>query len=309
MKTTRREFIKQGLILGGAVGASPLLPFSAGTSLGSAAQATIAMVTGSRVEATRKAIQLLGGMEAFVKKGSRVILKPNMSFPHPPERATNTHPEVVATIARLCVDAGAKEVLVLDFPFNRPEPCLRLSGIADACKGIPHVYTLALTEEKFYRTIPIPRGKAINSIKIMQDVLDSDVLINIPTAKSHTTTGVSLGMKGLMGVMWDREYFHAKVDINQAIADLTSAVKINLTVLDASRALVNGGPSGPGKIETPNTIIAGRDPVAVDATGVTLVKWYGQQFQGSQVKHIAAAHAMGLGTMDANAIQILRAQA
>jgi uncharacterized protein (DUF362 family) len=115
-------------------------------------------------------------------------------------------------------------------------------------------------------------------------------------------------MKGLMGIMWDREYFHAKVDINQAIADLVSAVKIDLTVLDASRALLNGGPSGPGKIEKPNTIIAGRDPVAVDALGVTLVDWYGQKFTGSQVKHIAAAHAMGLGTMDLNAIKILKAQ-
>lgn len=311
MKTTRREFIKQSLIVAGVISAAPWLNSSVKRAFGSTrtAQATIATVIGeSRVETTRKAIQLLGGMEAFVKNGHRVILKPNMSFPHPPERATNTHPEVVATIARLCVDAGAKEVLILDFPFNRPEPCLRLSGIADACKGIPRTYVLALTEEKFFRTIPIPRGKAITSVKIMRDVLDGDVFINIPTAKSHTTTGVSLGMKGLMGIMWDREYFHAKVDINQAIADLASAVTINLTVLDASRALVNGGPSGPGKIEMPHTIIAGIDPVAVDAIGVTLVKWYGQQFQSSQVKHIAAAHAMGLGTMDPHAIQILRAQ-
>ncbi len=308
MKPTRREFIKQSLILGGVLSVSPWLRFLRNSAWCSTAPSTIAMVTGSRVEATRKAIQLLGNMEAFVKKDSRVVLKPNMSFPHPPERATNTHPEVVATIARLCVDAGAKEVLVLDFPFNRPEPCVRLSGIADACKGIPHTYVLALTEEKFFRTIPIPGGKAVTSVKIMRDVLDSDVLINIPTAKSHTTTGVSLGMKGLMGIMWDREYFHAKVDINQAIADLASAVKTTVTVLDASRALVNGGPSGPGNIEILNTIIAGCDPVAVDATGVTLAKWYGQHFQGSQVKHIVAAHAMGLGAMDPHAIKILRAQ-
>ncbi len=308
MKTTRREFIKKGLILGGAIGTTPFLNFPVINSFGSTAKSTIAMVIGNRIDATRKAIQLLGGIEAFVKKGSRVVLKPNMSFPHPPERATNTSPEVVSTIARMCMDAGAKEVLVLDFPFNRPEPCLRLSGIADMCKQIPNVYTFALTEEKFFRSIPVPKGKVITSVKIMKDVLDSDVLINIPTAKSHTTTGVSLGMKGLMGIMWDREYFHAKVDINQAIADLVSAVKIDVTVLDASRALVSGGPSGPGTIEMPGTIIAGRDPVAVDALGVTLANWYGQKFAGSQVKHITAAHAMGLGTMNINEMNILRAR-
>jgi len=310
MKINRRQFIKQGLILGGTVSTSPLLNFPVIHSFASSAstKSTVALVTGGRVEATKKAVQLLGGMEAFVKKNSRVILKPNMSFPHPPERATNTHPDVVATIARMCIDAGAKEVLVLDFPFNRPDPCLRLSGIADVCNAIPGVHTFALVEEKFFRTIPVPRGKAITSIKIMKDVLDSDVLINIPTAKSHTTTGVSLGMKGLMGIMWDREYFHTKVDINQAIADLTSAIKIDLTVLDASRALINGGPSGPGKVETPNTIIAGRDPVAVDALGVTMADWYGQKFQRSQVNHIAAAHAMGLGTMNINEMNILREQ-
>jgi len=308
MKINRREFIKQGLLFGSAIGAAPLLPLAAKTSFGSSPQSTLSMVTGDKAQATRKAIQMLGGMEAFVKKGSRVILKPNMSFPHAPERATNTSPEVVSTIARMCMDAGAKEVLVLDYPFNRPEPCLRLSGIADMCKQIPNVYTFALTEEKFFRDIPVPKGKVITSVKIMKDVLESDVLISIPTAKSHTTTGVSLGMKGLMGIMWDREYFHTKVDINQAIADLVSAVKIDLTVLDASRALLNGGPSGPGKIEKPETIIAGRDPVTVDALGVTLVDWYGQKFQASQVKHIAAAHAMALGTMDVNAIKILKAQ-
>lgn len=308
MKITRREFIKTGALLGGAIGVSPLLNFPLQESLGSHAKSTVAVVTGNRADATRKAVQLLGGMEAFIKKGARVVLKPNMSFPHPPERATNTHPEVMATVARMCMDAGAKEVLVLDYPLGRSEPCLRLSGIEAACKSIPHVYTFAIMEEKFYREIPVAKGKVLSTVKVMKDVLDSDVIISIPTAKSHTTTGVTLGMKGLMGIIWDRDFFHAKVDINQAIADLTSAVKIDLTVLDASRALANGGPSGPGKIVTPNTIIASRDPVAADAMGVTLVNWYGQKFQPAQVKHIAAAHGMGLGTMNLDEMDILRAQ-
>ena len=110
----------------------------------------------------------------------------------------------------------------------------------------------------------MPRGKALKKVKLMKDVLESDVFINIPTAKSHAATGVSLGMKGLMGVIWDRKYFHSQ-DIHQAIADLSSVVKVDLTLLDASRALSTGGPAGPGRIVTPQTIVAGIDPVAVDA--------------------------------------------
>jgi uncharacterized protein (DUF362 family) len=297
MNLTRRDFIKTTATLAAALSVPPLLPGSRALCASTGAKA-LAIVTGERAPATRKALDLLGGIRAFVKPGSRVVLKPNMSFPHPPERATNTHPEVVATLAALCIEAGAREVLVLDFPFNRPEPCLENSGIRDACSRINNVHTLAIVEEKFFRSVPVPRGKALREVKILKDVLDADVFINVPTAKSHTTTGVSLGLKGLMGVIWDRGYFHSRVDINQAIADLATAVRIDLTVLDASRALVNGGPSGPGKVEFPNMIIAGTDPVAVDALGVTVAAWYGQQFAGPQVRHIVAAHEMGLGAID-----------
>lgn len=268
----------------------------------------LAVVRGGRTDATRRAIELLGGMERFVPRGSRVVLKPNMSFPHPPERGTNTHPEVVATVARMCRDAGAGEVLVLDFPFNPPESCLSRSGIRDACASIKGVHTLAISDEKFFRPLAVPRGKVLREVQLMGDVLDSDVLINLPTAKCHTTTGVSLGMKGLMGLIWDRGYFHAKVDIDQAIADLSSAVKVDLIVVDASRALTTAGPGGPGVLTEPGRIIAGTDPVAVDAAGVKVAPWYGQAFLPLQVKHIATACNLGLGTVSPPAARVVKAR-
>jgi uncharacterized protein (DUF362 family) len=307
MKITRRDFMKKTAAVSLTLGAAPFFP-GIPLSFGAQQKTALAVVTGDRIPATKKALALLGGMEKFIKKGCRVALKPNMSFPHPPERATNTHPEVVATVAKMCIDAGAGEVVILDFPFNPPDKCLSLSGIADACKGMKNVYTLALTEEKFFTPFSLPGGKVLREVKLLKDVRDSDVLINLPTAKSHSTTGVSLGMKGLMGIVWDRRYFHANVEINQAIADLSSAVKVDLIVLDGSRALVNGGPSGPGTVSMPNTIIAGTDPVAVDALGVTLADWYNQKFTGSQVKHIAAAHRMGLGTMNLEDVAVLKAR-
>jgi len=307
MDITRRDFVKKAATLTMTLGAGPVLFQRQPACAAEGAKATIAAVTGNRVGATKKAVAMLGGMEQFVHKGSRVVLKPNMSFPHPPERATNTHPEVVATVAQLCIDAGAREVLVVDYPFNPPEQCLSMSGIADACRSIKNVYVLALAEEKFFRPFAIQQGRALREVKLLKEVMESDVLISLPTAKSHTTTGVSLGMKGLMGLIWDRRYFHASVDINQAIADLSGAVKVNLIVLDGSRALTSGGPSGPGTVAYPKTIIAGTDPVAVDAMGVTLADWYGQKFTGLQVKHIAAAARSGLGAADLREVNVLKA--
>jgi uncharacterized protein (DUF362 family) len=250
---------------------------------------------------------MLGGMQAFVKKGSRVVLKPNMSWASTIESAVDTHPEVVAEVAKMCIEAGAREVRVVDHTINRAEECLKLSGIGDACRTMKNVYVYAVNDEKFYRAVSIPKGKVLKSVKIIKDVLDCDVFINLPCAKSHSTTGVTLGMKNLMGIIWNRRAFHSDFDINQALADLTSAVKVHLTVLDASRALTTGGPRGPGIVTEPKTIFAGIDPVAIDAVGVTVADWYGQKFTPGQVKHIAAAHAMGLGTMDLPKITVKKA--
>lgn len=306
MKITRREFIRStaALTATAALPASMVNPFSARAQ--PAPLATIAAVTGSRADAVRKAVALLGGMEQFVTKGSRVCLKPNMSFPHGPERATNTHPDVVAAVARLCIDAGAAEVIVIDYPFNPPDKCLKLSGIADACRGVKNTHAFAIYDEKLFTPLAV-NGKTLRQVKVIKDVLASDVIISLPTAKSHSTTGVSLGMKGLMGLIWDRRYFHASVDINKAIAELAGAVKVKLVVLDASRALLTAGPSGPGIIDFPNTIVAGADQVAVDAYGVTLAKWYNQGFSPMQVKHILAAHSMGLGTARLDKVHVLKA--
>jgi uncharacterized protein (DUF362 family) len=307
MKMTRRDFIQKTVVLT----ATAALPVSLINPLGSRAQQpagpTIAAVTGSRTAAVHKAVSLVGGMEKFVKKGSRVCLKPNMSFPHGPERGTNTHPETVAAVARLCADAGAGEILILDYPFNPPEKCLGFSGIAEACKGIKNTHALVIYDENLFEPMAI-NGRTLKEVKIIKDVLKSDVIVSIPTAKSHSTTGVSFGMKGLMGLIWDRKYFHASVDINPAIAELARAIKVNLVVLDASRALTTAGPSGPGLLEYPNTIVAGTDQVAVDAYGVTLAKWYGQGFAPQQVKHIAAAQEIGLGTCRLEEVRVLKAQ-
>ena len=300
---TRRDFLKTastGLAVG-LVGRS--MPAVA------APDHDLAVISGDPAAATRKAVEALGGMARFVQKGHRVVLKPNMSFASGPERASNTSPAVVVAVATACMEAGAERVVVADYPLQTAEQCLQRSGIREACRGIKGVHVAAFTERKFFREVKVPQGKVLDRVEILSEVLDSQVLISIPQAKSHSTTGISMGIKGLMGLIWDRWSFHSRYNINEALADLATVLRPKLTILDATRALTTGGPGGPGEVVKPNLVIAGVDPVAVDAFGVGVAPWYGQQFKGRQVEHLLAASQRGLGKIDVESLNILKATA
>ena len=300
---TRRQFLK-------ATAAGVVCGVAGSSHISRAGEEVdLAVISGEPVAATKKALEAIGGISRFVKKGQRVVLKPNMSFARTPDFGTTTHPLVVATVAQACIEIGAQQVLVIDHTLQRAELCLERNGIREACKNIPNVHVLALQERKFFREIKIPQGKVLERVEVVKDILDNSVLINIPVAKSHSATGVSLGFKGLMGLIWERESFHSQFNINQAIADLATVIKPQLTILDATRALASGGPGGPGDVKKPNLIIAGVDPVAVDSYGVSVVPWYGQNFKGRQVEHLLIAYQRGLGKIDVDQLTLFKGTA
>jgi len=300
---TRRKFLK-------TAAAGVALGLVGGPSFSFAKEEyELAVISGEPAAATKKALEAIGGISRFIRKGQRVVLKPNMSFARTPDFSATTHPLVVAAVAQACVEAGAQQVLVLDHTLQRAELCLERTGIPEACKNIPGVHVLALQEKKFFREIKIPQGKVLERADVIKEILEGYAVINIPVAKSHSATGVSLGLKGLMGMIWDRESFHSQYNINQAIADLATVIKPQLTILDATRALATGGPGGPGEVKKPNLIIAGVDPVAVDSYGVSVVPWYGQNFKGRQVEHLLIAHQRGLGKIDIDQLKILKEKA
>jgi uncharacterized protein (DUF362 family) len=300
---TRRDFLKTASI-GLAVGlVGRAMPATA------APDYDLVVVSGDPAAATRKALEALGGMSRFVQKGQRVVLKPNMSFASGPDRASNTHPSVVYTVAQMCLEAGADQVMIVDNPLQSADLCLRRAGVADACKGLKNTYVQMFTDRKFYREIKIPQGKVLDRVEVIKEVLDSPVLISLPQAKSHSNTGISMGIKGLMGLIWDRWSFHSRYNINEALADLAIVLRPKLTILDATRALTTGGPGGPGEVVKPNLVIAGVDPVAVDSFGVGVAPWYGQPFKGRQVEHLLAANQRGLGKIDVDELNILKAAA
>jgi len=300
---SRRDFLKTAST-GLAVGL-------AGRSRGASAAPShdLVVISGDPAAAAHRAVDALGGMSRFVQKGDRVVLKPNMSFASGPDRASNTHPAVVHAVARMCLEAGAEQVMVVDNPLQSAELCLRRAGVAEACKGLKNTYVQMFTDQKFYREVKIPKGKVLDRVEVLKEALDSQVLICLPQAKSHSNTGISMGIKGLMGLIWDRWSFHSKYNINEALADLATVLRPKLTILDATRALTTGGPGGPGEVVKPNLVIAGTDPVAVDAFGVGVAPWYGQQFKGRQVEHLLAASQRGLGKIDVDGLNILKATA
>jgi len=300
----RREFIKvngRGALWLAALGLGLRLPRPA-----SAAPAAphLVVVTGERQRATRTAVDLLGGMGRFVHPGQRVVIKPNMSFADGAEEAANTHPDVVREVAALCREAGAARVRVLDHPLRRDELCIE--GVRQACAVFEEDMVHGLSQPRFFKDAAIPEAVQMKETQVMQEVLAADVLIAIPVAKSHSSTGVSLSLKGLMGLVWDRGSMHGRYDLPTAIVDLATLLRPALTIIDGSRVLSTNGPSGPGTVLTPNTIIASTDMVAADAQAVREFEWYGQRLEPRQVEHIRLAHERGLGRMDLEALTIRR---
>lgn len=309
-KITRRVFFKKSLRTGLAVGAAAAMPGSFGrvwaeSQVQEGAQGPEVIVSrGDPAEATKAAVEALGGMSHFVRPGDRVAIKPNFSFSNAPERATSTNPEVVKTVAQLCVEAGAKRVLVLDHTIHNPKICVDRTGIKTALKGMDKVALLPLNQRRFYREVAVPEGKELNKVEIAKAVLDADCMISVPVAKSHSATEVSFSIKGLLGVVWDRSFFHRSVELNQALADLSTVVQSDLILVDAIRALQTNGPGGPGRVAELGTIVASRDPVAADAYAVGLTQWGNQTLTGRRIKHLLAAYEMGLGEIEVGEMRV-----
>jgi uncharacterized protein (DUF362 family) len=249
------------------------------------------------------ALAALGGIDAFVTAGQRVVVKPNGAFPTPPEWGATTHPQTVAAVVRACLDAGAAEVAVIEYPSRgRGRFCLDRCGIAGALAGLPRVAIQVLDDGSEFRRVAIEGAAELTSVDIAGAVLDADVLINLPAAKAHATARVSFGLKNAMGLIRDRRALH-RMDLDLAIADLARVIVPDLTLLDATRALLDNGPAGPGATATPGRIIAGRDRVAVDAVGLTTARFYGQELTPGQVPHLAHAARIGLGMADLDQIR------
>jgi len=301
-KINRRTFLKlqakNGLFLAASASGLFLPKLSFASTV-----PDIGVAKGKTIAATRAAVELIGGIKSVVKKGHKVLIKPNMSFARSPEAASNTHPDVVKTVAAMCKEAGAARVMILDHTLASGKSCIQTSGIGPACEAIDKNMVHAINDSSFFRHVTIANAKSLKQTEIAKESLKADILIAVPVAKSHSATGVSLSMKGMMGLIYNRMIMH-RMDLNETIVDLASFLKADLTIIDGTRVLSTGGPGGPGKVIRKDTIIASRDMVAADAYAVAAFEWYGKKFKPTQVRHIKLAHERGLGRADIENLKV-----
>jgi uncharacterized protein (DUF362 family) len=250
-------------------------------------------------EMVRRALAAIGGIERFVSSGYDVILKPNICTDYYSyEYGATTNPIVVGTLVTLALGAGASRVRVMDNPFGGTAvSAYKRSGVEDAVISAGGMMEV-MNKNKF-RSAKIPDGLDIREWVFYQDILDADVVINVPIAKHHGTTGLTLGCKNLMGTILNRGQIHA--NIHQRIADLVSRVRPALTVVDAVRILMSGGPTGGNlnDVRLSNTVIASADIVAADAYAATFF-----DKKGSDIGYIQAAANMGLGTLGLGSVKV-----
>jgi uncharacterized protein (DUF362 family) len=251
----------------------------------------------------------LGGIGKFVKKGDFVILKPNAAFANPAEWGTTTHPQTVLAVAKACLDAKAKGVMILEFPQAKGEMCLKRCGLIEAMATLPAVKIKLLSGAGDFQKTEIKGGLSLKTADIAKSLLSADVFINLPAAKAHYQTSVSLGLKNHMGLVFDRQIFHEGLDLHQAIADLGRTIKPNLTIIDGTRALLTNGPAGPGDTSTPGRMVAGRQIASVDAYGLTLAKFNNKNMTPADVRHIELAGKAGLGEIDIAKLKVKKVSA
>ena len=248
-----------------------------------------------------KAIAAMGGMGKYVKKGQKVVVKPNIGWDVVPENAANTNPVLVKRIIEHCFKAGAKEVIVFDFTCDNWQKTYTNSGIEKAVKEAGGTI-IPGNNENSYKAVTIPKGKKLTEAKEHEHILNADVFINVPILKHHHGATLSIAMKNLMGIIWDRGFWH-RTDLHQCIADFASYRKPNLNIVDAYRVMKINGPKGVSEADvvTMKALLISEDIVAVDAAAAKL---FG--LDPKSVDYIRIAAEMGVGRMDLDKLNINR---
>jgi len=294
----RRGFLKSAVVVGAGLA---VVPGAAGEVLAADGPVVVTAKGQDAAKLVRAAVAALGGIGAFIKKGDVVVVKPNIGWDRTPEQAANTNPAVVVEMVRICLDAGASKVKVFDRTCNDARRCYTNSGIGPAVEAIRDSRVeLSHIDDRKFKMTAVPGGRFMKEWPIYEDILTADKIINVPVAKHHGLAGLTLGMKNLMGVMGaKRADIHKGID--DALVDLNTVVRPVLTLVDATRILTANGPQG-GRLEDVkvlNTVVAGRDIVAVDTVAASL---FGKT--PKEISHIKSAHERGLGVADMGRIRL-----
>jgi uncharacterized protein (DUF362 family) len=301
----RRDFLKTSVLAG--LSAVPALSLGGYDKLLNSASFSsnyelVAVMGGKPDSMFDIGIQELGGIGTFVKKGQKVLVKPNIGWDRTPEYAANTNPLLVKRIIEHCFRAGAKEVYVFDHTCDNWLNCYKNSGIERSAKDAG-AKIVPGNSESYYQEISITGGKILKSAKVHQIILETDVFFNVPVLKDHSSIRMTGCLKNMMGNVWDRGYFH-KNDLNQCIADYASYVKKPaLNIIDCYNVMTKNGPQGvtKGDIVNMQSLIITTDMVAGDAAAAKMLG-----INPLDINYIQMAHKMGIGNMNLESLNIKR---
>ena len=288
----RREFLKDMAVGGLLLNISPRM-FAQGTG-----HPDLAVIEGeSPGMITKAAVEAIGGIGRFVSKGDKVLVKPNIGWDRTPKLGACTNPNVVKVLVELCFEAGAKEVKVMDNPCNPARRTYVRSGIAQAAKQAGA--KVPFPNKHKLKKMPLG-GERLKEWEVYTDFVEADKLINVPIAKHHSLSRVTLGLKNWLGAIGgNRNQLHQGLDY--AVVDLGAFFKPVLTVLDAYRLLHRNGPQGGrlSDVTLKKTVVAGTDYVAVDAMGAT---FFG--INPPELRFLEIAQQRGLGVYDLEKLSI-----
>ncbi len=259
-------------------------------------------------ELVRSAVDNYGGIQTWVQSGDVVVIKPNLAWGRQPAQAATTSPHVLTAVISLCQEAGAGEILVVEHSCDSATVTFDMSEARTVCKdaGVP---LISLENDRLYRQVPLKKGVNFDSDLVAQDILDCHVYINLPIAKVHGSSCLTLALKNQMGTVWNRGRYHSAGgvsapgrNLHQNIASLGASLRPTLNIIDATRVLVSNGPKGPGLTKELNTVIVSADIVAADAYATKLM---GKDL--TEVPHITMAEQMGLGSADLDLLKVITA--
>jgi len=251
-----------------------------------------------------RALKELGGIGHYVKKGDKVVIKPNIGWDRKPEMAANTNPVLVGALVKLCKNAGASEIIVFDHTCHDWKKSYTNSGIEKAVtdaggKMVPG------NDEVYYRDVELPHGVNMKKNKIHKAILDCDVWFNVPVLKHHGGAKNSISMKNLMGIVWDRGFYHGH-DLHQCIADTaTFHKKPALNIVDAYRIMKSNGPQGKSEADVVmlKSLIISPDFVAADTAALKMFSQV-QPTDIKDVRHIGLAEKLNVGTQDLEKLNV-----
>ena len=302
----RRKFIRDvGLFSAGAA-AVPVFKINPEALAAESAKPVIGVATGEDWHGlVKKALEPIGGMGTFVKKGMRVVIKPNASFDRTPEQAANVHPDVLKAVIEETLAAGAKKVIIFDRTLAEERRCYVSSGIGEMIESFDDDrLELDKEDERKFIPVKIDRGIAFNKWQFYKEALEADAYINVPVAKHHGSAKLTLGLKNILGIIGgNRGKVHWSLD--QGIADLNTVVRPTLTVTDGTRILLRSGPSGGdvNDVEVKNTVMASADTVAVDAYAAKTLF----DMDPEELEYLTISKKMGLGEMDLSKVEVKKA--